>query len=138
MKKIMMVCITLFLSNITFANNIFVSEKPKSCPSASEIISVGLSPRLVRDNDGKWYAGRTSRSYGTTHKWTFVIGGITAANASDALIKANAALLTLTFKSGPSKQPAEKWLCLYNNASNYLAGAVTPPINEVAYSTINN
>jgi hypothetical protein len=131
MKKMIMICMMLLWSN-----HIFADSKPSSCPQASEIIKVGLSSNLTRDNDGKWYAGRSAQYYGTFHKWTFVIGGITAANKNDALQKANHALKTLSYKSGPQSAPAEKWLCLYNNASNFLSGAVTPPINE--YSTIKD
>jgi hypothetical protein len=131
MKKMILMCAMLFLSNGVFAN-----EVPKTCPNVNEIIKAGLSEHLVQDNDGKWYAGRSCQSYDTKEHWTFVIGGITAPDKNTALLKAKQALLTLTFLSGPKKAPAEKWLCLYNNAQNYLSGAVTPPINDGEYNTL--
>ena len=126
MKKIFLTAgIAFFLSMNAWADN-----KPSACPSVAAIKKIGLSGNIIQDNDGKWYAGRTSQNYETKEKWTFVIGGITAANKVDAMKKAKDALATLCYRSGPKKAPANKWLCLYDNNKHYLSGAVTPPIDD--------
>jgi|ERR1700733_5107755 len=102
------------------------------CPAVSKIQDVGLSDNLVKDNDGKWYAGRISQNYGTANLWTFVIGGISAPNKEKAVTFANLALSSLSYSSGPSKAPGGKYLCVYNNDFDYLSGAVTPPLNRLS------
>ena len=103
---------------------------PSNCPSVAQIQSVGLSVNLVRDNNGKWYAGRTAEHYGTLELWTFVIGQISAANSAGALDEAYEGLSTLVYKFGPVKGPANKWGCIYDNDQGYVSGAITPPVNS--------
>jgi Domain of unknown function (DUF4949) len=121
--------IWLFWAISLFALNSYANAQPMKCPNVADIQNVGLSERLVQDNDGKWYAGRTAQYYNTMDQWTFVIGNISAPNKEKAFTFANNALLTLSYKSGPMKGPSDKYICVYNNDFDYVSGAVTPPIN---------
>ncbi len=120
-------CILLasLLSSVVLAN------PPTSCPTVDNIKEVGLSTNLARDAYGHWFAGRTSQFYGTAHKWTFVIGDISARTKEEALASAYQALVTLAHLSGPFKSTSNKWLCLYTNDFQLPAGAITPPINAL-------
>lgn len=117
--------ITILLASTSFA------DAPLKCPDVNIIKQVGLSHNLAQDNNGNWYAGRTSQHYGTPQKWTFVIGNIFAPDKQKAILEANEALATLSFKSGPMQAPSQKWLCLYDNDEGFPSGALTPPINEI-------
>lgn len=108
------------------------AAQPLVCPNADIIKQVGLSNHLARDNNGDWYAGRTEQHYGTKEQWTFVIGGIKAPDKQKAILEANEALSSLSFKAGPTKAPSQKWLCLYDNDEGLPSGAVTPPINQLS------
>lgn len=117
MKKLLLA--SLLISSSVFAYN------PVSCPDVSQIKSVGLSSNLVKDANGRWYAGRTAQNYGTPQKWTFLMGGIHARTSAEALAFANIALLSLRYFSGPNTNPANKNLCIYKNDFNLPSGAVT-------------
>jgi hypothetical protein len=119
MKKLLFLLI--FFPLITYAIN---------CPRIVRLKEVGLSSNVVQDNNGRWYAGRTSQNYETPEQWTFVIGDIGARDKVEALQEAQEALETLSFHSGPFKGPADKWICLYDNSEGFPAAAVTPPITE--------
>lgn len=123
-----LVCVLGLVSGLVYAD-----QPPHRCPNVAILQEVGLSDNLVRDNDGKWYAGRTSQDYGTRQHWTFVIGGISAPTKQKALLEANEALATLRYHSGPSKAPADKWLCLYDNDDDLPSGAVTPPVSRLGF-----
>ncbi len=106
-------------------------SSPTQCPLVSKIQNAGLSNNLVQDQNGLWYAGRTHEHYGTPYKWTFVIGEIKAPDRVKALLEGYEALSTLSYKSGPTKAPSGKWLCLYNNDEGFASGAITPPIDRL-------
>lgn len=129
MSRIYVFALVTFL--LLFVSTVYAERPPRRCPTVEQIQKVGLSSNLVQDAEGKWYAGRSSQAYGTCQKWTFVIGGISAPNKQKALLEASEALATLRYLSGPSRAPAQKWLCVYDNDEQIMSGAVTPPINRL-------
>lgn len=122
---------TLILLSCILLTSAYASPPmPASCPDVMMIKAKGLSNNLAQDSNGNWYAGRNAEFYGTSQKWTFVIGNIFAKSKVEALAEAYEALQSIVYVSGPTKAPSEKWLCLYSNPEGFPTGAIYPPINN--------
>jgi hypothetical protein len=116
------ICIlaVLALHSTAWANT--TTAKPQ-CPTANEIRSVGVG--TVAFNQG-FYATTKFDAYHTANLWGFGIVNIVATSRAEALKKANAALSSLEFVSGPHHSPSlNAWGCFYSIGSGLHAEALT-------------
>ena len=118
-----------FITNKSYAqpNCPPVVPPPVFCPSISFIIAQGISTTLSQDGMNNWFGGFLFANLGTMQKWTFIFGGIQAADRATAYNLLQAALPTLTFSNGPIFNGFQ-YFCHYNNAAGFAAMTITPPI----------
>jgi hypothetical protein len=120
--KHIVICTLAALTLYSSAWGDTTSAKPQ-CPTASEIRSLGVG--TVAFNQG-YYATTKFDAYHTANLWGFGIVNIVATSRADALKKANAALSSLEFVSGPHHSPSlNAWGCFYNIGSGLHAEALT-------------
>lgn len=127
MKRTLMLLLSLPL--IAYASTpVQTQSVPIVCPPRNSIIQQGLSPFMVQDSGGNWIGGFLSQNAGTSLLWTFMFGGIPAANRTTAMNLLVTALPTISAPVGPIHVNANQWQCSYPNLKNYMAIAVYPPI----------
>ena len=90
-----------------------VSQAPGKCPSVQSFIQSGVSDASPTDEDvSKWWGIEEKSNFDTDQPWMFFVGAVKAASKSEALSKANAAIPTLQFTSGPEEN-GNVYLCFY-------------------------
>lgn len=126
--KNLVIATSLSLALIASTSALAMPPKPAKCPGVSALQTTKFE-LAQQDKDGTWVAGSLHNNYDTTDAWTFVMGKINATDETDAVTKAEAALSTLTFQTGPvAIEQYGLWACGYYTGEGYPAVSVTPAL----------
>ncbi len=127
-KLLTISALTLLCANIAYADSL--PPKPEVCPSPATVKALGLNVPH-QDPDGTWVVVRLNDTFGNKEDWTFMIAGITATDANDALEKANKSLAGLKLTEGPSPFWDIAWICHYSTDEGYYGWAATPSDDNI-------
>ena len=132
--KLLSSIVILTLTQAAFAGQ---EDKPQSCPTISAVTNIGITKLIHTEGDTNWTGYIGKNTFGTNEEWTFMIQGIQASDASDALAKINSGVATL-YSWGEPQYDRGEWGCVYTNAkpdddnppdTNPIMGvALTPPL----------
>ncbi len=120
MKKLLIA--SLLIPTLAFA----FSNRPDKCPSVVALQAVPLNLIETTDQANMFRIGVAHNQYDTTNDWSFIMNDVFGTSKIDAWQRANIALQTLSFVSGPSVQmDGAAWSCSYHNDSGVVATAST-------------
>ena len=111
-----------------FVTNLYafqVPPQPTKCPAVVNIQKTSFIS-AKKFNDGS-YGSFQLGTYDTQDTWAFIVAHIPASSTQDAVSKAETALKSLSFYSGPQYFAQHNlWACFYDISSGYQAITVTP------------